>query len=123
MISKDFAVDVVAEAVTAVGVDNFGIWRTDAITIAVVVGKTKLLFESVATQSNDPNPLAPPQFVVWVRVRLAYKECPELFGDTTSTRTPVPEHPLVIVQKSPFGAEAPRYEFSDPPSVTRFGAT
>jgi hypothetical protein len=47
--SIDFAVAAVADVVTPDGVASFGICVVEAITIAVEVGITNLLFESVAT--------------------------------------------------------------------------
>ena len=47
--SIDFAVASVADVVTPDGVASFGICVVEAITIAVEVGITNLLFESVAT--------------------------------------------------------------------------
>jgi hypothetical protein len=49
--SIDFAVDEVADVATPDGLASFGICVVEAITIAVDVGITNLLFESVATWS------------------------------------------------------------------------
>jgi hypothetical protein len=104
--SIDFAVDAVADVATPDGVTSFGICVVEAITIAVDVGITNLLFESVATWSMVVMKAETEQLVRWGISPPACTTCPELVGETTAKLIPL--HPWFIIQMSPLGATAAR---------------